>query len=201
MSFSQAAALAAAMAFNGATGHLATLDGPDPVAEQSWVLTNVVRTASLPNPTQESLYWFGASRPSASGSWTWNGGAPVPPALISTWWVDVAEGAGTYGVVFANNYPANYGDYRQDDPALRMRGFVVEFDTAAGCGPADLGITGGLPGHDGALDNNDFIAFINYFFNQDPTADMGVAGGLPGHDGQLDNNDFVAFISAFFAGC
>ncbi|MFT3684662.1 MAG: FG-GAP-like repeat-containing protein [Phycisphaerales bacterium] len=36
--------------------------------------------------------------------------------------------------------------------------------TPAGC-VADLGATGGLPGHDGALDNNDFIAFINAFFN------------------------------------
>ncbi|MFT3683596.1 MAG: FG-GAP-like repeat-containing protein [Phycisphaerales bacterium] len=30
---------------------------------------------------------------------------------------------------------------------------------------ADLGAAGGLPGHDGFLDNNDFIAFINAFFN------------------------------------
>ncbi|MFT3683602.1 MAG: immunoglobulin domain-containing protein [Phycisphaerales bacterium] len=30
---------------------------------------------------------------------------------------------------------------------------------------ADLGQAGGIPGHDGALDNNDFIAFINAFFN------------------------------------
>jgi hypothetical protein len=29
---------------------------------------------------------------------------------------------------------------------------------------ADIGTTGGLPGSDGHLDNNDFIAFINYFF-------------------------------------
>jgi putative intracellular protease/amidase len=125
----------------------------------------------------------------------------VPNSVLATWWVDVAEGAGAYGVVFANNYPADYGDYRQDDRDFRMGGFVVEYDGGAQCGTADVGIAGGLPGHDMILDNNDFIAFINYFFAHDMTADMGVAGGLAGHDGQLDNNDFVAFISAFFAGC
>jgi hypothetical protein len=66
---------------------------------------------------------------------------------------------------------------------------------------ADLGAAGGLPGHDGHLDNNDFIAFISLFFNQDAQADLGTAGGLPGHDGAFDNNDFIAFISLFFAGC
>ena len=67
--------------------------------------------------------------------------------------------------------------------------------------PADLGVAGGQPGNDGMLDNNDFIAFINYFFNQDVHADKGVAGGLPGQDGQFDNNDFIAFITQFFNGC
>ncbi|MFT3683563.1 MAG: GC-type dockerin domain-anchored protein [Phycisphaerales bacterium] len=68
------------------------------------------------------------------------------------------------------------------------------------CGPADIGVAGGLPGSDGRLDNNDFIAFISYFFAHNPAADMGVAGGLPGSDNAWDNNDFIAFISAFFAG-
>ncbi|HZW05987.1 MAG TPA: hypothetical protein VFF65_02595 [Phycisphaerales bacterium] len=31
---------------------------------------------------------------------------------------------------------------------------------------ADLGQTGAVPGQDGALNNNDFIVFIDYFFNQ-----------------------------------
>ncbi|MFT3686097.1 MAG: GC-type dockerin domain-anchored protein [Phycisphaerales bacterium] len=66
---------------------------------------------------------------------------------------------------------------------------------------ADLGAAGGLPGHDGVLNNNDFIAFISLFFNHDPQADLGTAGGLPGQDGAFDNNDFIAFISHFFAGC
>jgi hypothetical protein len=69
------------------------------------------------------------------------------------------------------------------------------------CGAADMGIAGGLPGSDGVLDNNDFVAFINYFFASDSHADVGIAGGLPGSDGQFDNNDFIAFINLFFAGC
>ncbi|MBY0307453.1 MAG: choice-of-anchor D domain-containing protein, partial [Phycisphaerales bacterium] len=66
---------------------------------------------------------------------------------------------------------------------------------------ADLGHQGGLPGPDGQLDNNDFIAFIAAFFAQDAAADLGHQGGLPGGDGAFDNNDFIAFIAAFFAGC
>lgn len=66
---------------------------------------------------------------------------------------------------------------------------------------ADVGVTGGEAGQDGQLDNNDFIAFINYFFELDPIADMGITGGEPGADGAWDNNDFIAFINHFFAGC
>ena len=66
---------------------------------------------------------------------------------------------------------------------------------------ADLGRAGGLPEPDGMLDNNDFIAFINYFFAFDFRADVGIGGGLAGHDGLYDNNDFVAFITGFFNGC
>jgi hypothetical protein len=67
--------------------------------------------------------------------------------------------------------------------------------------PADIGRQGGIPGNDGLLDNNDFVMFIDYFFNGNPLADRGVQGGLPGHDGVFDNNDFVVFIDQFFAGC
>ena len=65
---------------------------------------------------------------------------------------------------------------------------------------ADIGGPGGLPGHDGQLDNNDFIVFINWFFTGDSRADLGVAGGVSGHDGVFDNNDFIVFINEFFAG-
>jgi hypothetical protein len=68
----------------------------------------------------------------------------------------------------------------------------------AQCSPADVGMAGGVAGHDRLLNNNDFIAFITLFFNQDPQADLGVAGGAPGHDNAWNNNDFIAFISYFF---
>ena len=69
------------------------------------------------------------------------------------------------------------------------------------CCPADLGAQGGVPGQDGILDNNDFIAFIDYFFEQNPLADRGVQGGIAGQDAQFDNNDFIVFIDQFFDGC
>ncbi|MDP1663475.1 MAG: S8 family serine peptidase [Phycisphaerales bacterium] len=67
--------------------------------------------------------------------------------------------------------------------------------------PADFGSQGGLPGHDGLLDNNDFVVFIDFFFSENPRADIGMQGGIPGSDGSFDNNDFVVFIDFFFAGC
>jgi hypothetical protein len=73
--------------------------------------------------------------------------------------------------------------------------------TLAACGPADIGRQGGLPGADSHLDNNDFVVFIDYFFNGNPLADRGIQGGLPGHDGHFDNNDFVVFSDQFFTGC
>jgi len=72
---------------------------------------------------------------------------------------------------------------------------------AAWCGAADVGRQGGLAKHDGRLDNNDFVAFIELFFAGDVRADVGVQGGVAGRDGVFDNNDFVVFVDAFFGGC
>ena len=67
---------------------------------------------------------------------------------------------------------------------------------------ADLGGQGGLPGPDGTLDNNDFIVFIDAFFNEDMLmADIGSQGGVASPDNALDNNDFIIYIDAFFDGC
>lgn len=66
---------------------------------------------------------------------------------------------------------------------------------------SDVGVQGGEPGRDGLHNNNDFVAFINFFFNSDPIADLGSQGGVFGSDGQFNNNDFVVFIDQFFAGC
>jgi hypothetical protein len=68
------------------------------------------------------------------------------------------------------------------------------------CG-ADFGSEGGSPSADGLLDNNDFIVFIDQFFQQTLRADIGSQGGADGSDGQWDNNDFVVFIDRFFSGC
>ncbi|HYD02105.1 MAG TPA: GC-type dockerin domain-anchored protein [Phycisphaerales bacterium] len=72
---------------------------------------------------------------------------------------------------------------------------------AAWCGVADVGRQGGAAKHDGRLDNNDFVAFVDLFFGGDPRADVGEQGGVAGRDGAHDNNDFVVFIDAFFDGC
>ncbi|MDP1663213.1 MAG: GC-type dockerin domain-anchored protein, partial [Phycisphaerales bacterium] len=77
----------------------------------------------------------------------------------------------------------------------------VACDTVVPPCQADLGIQGGTAGQDGLLDNNDFIVFIDHFFNSNPLADVGSQGGVNASDGLFDNNDFVVFIDLFFAGC
>ncbi|HZW07058.1 MAG TPA: GC-type dockerin domain-anchored protein, partial [Phycisphaerales bacterium] len=109
----------------------------------------------------------------------------LPPLLDGDWLPLVDTGK-----------PAPAPDVVQDLPFI-LRG-------AAGtpaCGPADVGGTGGVPGQDGVLDNNDFVVFIDWFFAQLPAADRGVTGGIPGSDSAWDNNDFVVFIDQFFGGC
>jgi hypothetical protein len=69
------------------------------------------------------------------------------------------------------------------------------------CSVADVGSEGAMAQSDGQLDNNDFIVFINQFFERDLRADMGSQGGTSRGDGLLDNNDFIVFIGAFFEGC
>ncbi len=67
---------------------------------------------------------------------------------------------------------------------------------------ADVGSQGGILAPDGRLDNNDFVAFINAFFDGNQViADVGRQGGIAGGDNLLNNNDFIVFIDGFFAGC
>ncbi|MFT3683877.1 MAG: GC-type dockerin domain-anchored protein [Phycisphaerales bacterium] len=113
-----------------------------------------------------------------------------------TYYLAAAEYNTTFGNAFATTLSFGEGGGSLD---VTLRSGRVE--QQSGCGPADLGAAGGVPGSDGQLNNNDFIAFISYFFAGDAHADLGVAGGLPGSDGHYDNNDFIAFISFFFAGC
>lgn len=69
------------------------------------------------------------------------------------------------------------------------------------CCPADVGLASGLPGSDGVLNNNDFVAFIDLFFAGDAGADRGGQGGTAGPDGAWDNNDLVVFVDQFFTPC
>jgi hypothetical protein len=77
----------------------------------------------------------------------------------------------------------------------------LRFSVAPYCGPADIGRQGGAVCHDGSLDNNDFVVFIDWFFQHDARADRGAVGGLPGTDLIFDNNDWIVFIDQFFTGC
>ncbi|HYD01389.1 MAG TPA: GC-type dockerin domain-anchored protein [Phycisphaerales bacterium] len=94
---------------------------------------------------------------------------------------------------------------RSLEPGAVFSGTVyVGYNTTAPVTPpclADLGQQGGIPGADGSLDNNDFVAFIDAFFAHGEPADLGSQGGIAGSDGAWDNNDFVVFIDLFFAGC
>ncbi|MBY0308111.1 MAG: hypothetical protein K2Q09_05160 [Phycisphaerales bacterium] len=108
---------------------------------------------------------------------------------------------------FPDRAKLTFGRFNPSSTAAGGRIYIDDFSfvqTPAGpqpCGTADIGRSGGQPGADGALDNNDFIVFITYFFQQNTIADMGIAGGVIGQDGQFDNNDFIAFITLFFQGC
>ncbi len=65
---------------------------------------------------------------------------------------------------------------------------------------ADVAQGGGLPGPDGTIDGDDFIAFINAFAAGDLLADVVNGGGTRPPDGIVDGSDFIAFINAFVAG-
>ena len=65
---------------------------------------------------------------------------------------------------------------------------------------ADVAQGGGLPGPDGTIDGDDFIAFINAFAAGDLLADVVNGGGTRPPDGIVDGSDFIAFINAFAAG-
>ncbi|MFT3683896.1 MAG: VCBS repeat-containing protein [Phycisphaerales bacterium] len=141
-------------------------------------------------------------------SGTWTNLANGPLAGVGT--ITIVNGANNANTSLAvANVEGNPGDTVMTLRAVAVNSCgstpsnPVTLSIIRRCGPADIGGPGGLPSScgDGYLDNNDFIAFITYFFNGSPIADFGQAGGFAGADGSLNNNDFVAFINAFFAGC
>ncbi len=103
--------------------------------------------------------------------------------------------AGTVTLAFA---VCNFADFAVNSQLMIDNVQVMTSVTLGACGPADVGGQGGVAGFDGHLDNNDFIVFIDEFFQNDARADLGSQGGIAGADGLYDNNDFVAFIDAFF---
>jgi trimeric autotransporter adhesin len=97
--------------------------------------------------------------------------------------------AGSYTAIFTNNC----GSVTSIPAIIAV--------TIPPCGRADIAGEGAAAGADGLLDNNDFVAFIQFFFDGDARADLGSEGAAPVADGLFDNNDFVVFIDAFFQGC
>jgi hypothetical protein len=69
------------------------------------------------------------------------------------------------------------------------------------CGLSDVASAGAVVGPDGVLDTNDFVIFIDWFFNADPRADLAGVGAVRPSDGLLDANDLVVFVQEFFEGC
>ncbi|MFT3684022.1 MAG: FG-GAP-like repeat-containing protein [Phycisphaerales bacterium] len=67
----------------------------------------------------------------------------------------------TFSVVAGHEYLIRIGGR---SGAVGSAAMTISCDGSA-CLAADMGAQGGLPGRDGHLDNNDFIAFINNFFN------------------------------------
>ena len=148
----------------------------------------LVLSASATSPWPQNYQWRRNGVAIVDGALS--GGATASGATTQTLTIDGYHGEldGSYDLLIVNPCGS-----RTTTPAAVL--LPVQ------CGPADLGRAGGFPCPDGLLDNNDFIAFINYFFEQNFTADMGGAGGFPTPDEAFDNNDFIAFINYFFDGC
>jgi hypothetical protein len=106
--------------------------------------------------------------------------------------------AGCFNSVFNNNFDATSTSAAAGTIQVNFRTNIPGGNTGPACGAADVGGVGGVAGADNHLDNNDFVVFIDFFFNHNPIADQGSTGGAPGADGAWDNNDFVVFIDNFF---
>jgi hypothetical protein len=150
--------------------------------------------------TKKSIVWSAPAAPVLSDPQLAALNPPLPAGTVMskntihwgtmyTFWYDANNGPRT-GDTLASLNPVKPGSFST----------MMTAEVRAPRHPSDLGIQGGAPGDDGLLDNNDFVAFINLFFNNDLRADLGIQGGAFGHDGLLDNNDFVVFINMFFQG-
>jgi len=146
------------------------------LAVDAAVTMNIVAMNGAGQPIQT------VSQAMTTGGWVPINLVAAGPAIRSVR-IRSVDGAGAY----------RYINWAMDD--------LVFLGPVQACGQSDIGSVGGTDGADGNLDNNDFVVFIDRFFNHDPRADVGVTGGLPGADQMWDNNDFVVFIDQFFTGC
>jgi hypothetical protein len=105
---------------------------------------------------------------------------------------------GLFNVTFAPNFVVTGTSTASGTFQVNFRTNIPGGGAGSVCGAADVGGVGGVAGADNHLDNNDFVVFIDLFFNHNAIADMGSTGGTPGADGAWDNNDFVVFIDNFF---
>ncbi|MFT3685882.1 MAG: GC-type dockerin domain-anchored protein [Phycisphaerales bacterium] len=72
--------------------------------------------------------------------------------------------------------------------------------TAPFC-PIDVGVQGGVPGHDCVVDNNDMAVFMGYLLTGDARADIAGPGATPGPDGIVSTNDEILFFDLYYFGC
>ncbi len=129
-------------------------------------------------------------------------GAGTPAAVgLENWTTLLRTNLGS-GTPAAISNIVSFGEDNDGEIFIVQIGGRIRKIVPQGAQPAlaDLGVQGGLPGTDGQYDNNDFIVFIDYFFENNPMADIGKQGGVYGVDQILDNNDFIVFIDAFFLG-
>jgi hypothetical protein len=125
-------------------------------------------------------------------------------AQLSLSWYSVDAGGGrATGGIFSLEATIGQSDtgFASGSPNALALGYLPAFVNQPPACRADVGQQGGIPGSDGQLNNNDFVAFITLFFANDPLADVGQQGGLVGSDGVLNNNDFQVFVTLFFQGC
>ena len=134
----------------------------------------------------------------AGGGGGGSGGLIGELSLVARWSFEVPAGAHPDSSIVVRVHPIENGLPELDTSDDVYSATVADL---MACGRSDLGRQGGLRGHDNRLDNNDFIAFIDAFFDGDAAADLGRQGGVIGRDDLLDNNDFIVFIELFFRGC
>ena len=143
--------------------------------------------------------------PPSEGSWQEGSGFRFHTRGFNPTQVTRLSGSGTLNLT-DSSVPVQFGYVNFNANGLATGYFFsgifdLTLTYTAPCNAADIGQSGGFGGPDHQLNNNDFIVFIDRFFESHPIADRGRAGGVAGTDGQFDNNDFIVFIDQFFAGC